>query len=708
MPNDSKLIGLLSLFLVSALLVSSCKRPGVQQQIPPLIGLADYHNHQFAYLGFGGTAISHSIDPSTPCIALPSFDKDSLRVRDVVRQNLFESAFNQFAAGNCAPMIGSAASQRVDTDNLWRAWQYGLRLIVVMAVSSEFLCEVGQLASPCPSDRVAIEQQIQAAKDLQAKIDAASGGPGRGWYRIVMSPTEARQVISDGKLAVVLGIEAANAFGCGINPWHQISGIKILPSDIGAPEDTYVNDCDKGLIGDLALRLVPLLGGAEELKTYGSQSTHKALALFEHYWRLGVRHFYLTHNIDGLASGTALSIDLLHADTNPSGSGVPDVDRVIRAIRPKVSSANCGARIPYDGGRCNARGLEEVGRDLARMMAAHGAIIDADHISLKAKNEILANDGPLGGVYPLISSHSGIAGLGLGNENNEGLLSDNHIESIVRAGGAFAPRLPAVTKALPSDDASFPDGTYPKDSTIAPHSCAGTSESFVQAYRYFVDKLRGELQPDGSVKGGKLLNGKPAFVGVGIGTDFGPPIPVFSAPRFRGPANVTAVSVGTPSGRGDLLRALSTLVSGSRPQSLGACHSPGSKPMVSYPFRSPMAPELEFFKSATPWDGRVSQPGYDISFEGVVHIGMLPDFVEEMRVLGVDLQPLWYGAEAYIRGWENADSWKASFDREGSKGVRANCEQYRATLLQGEDNKDSDVVVSAMKNLRSAGCRGIP
>src|SRR5262249_30613822 len=154
----------------------------------------------------------------------------------------------------------------------------------------------------------------------------------------------------------------------------------------------------------------------------------------------------------------------------------------------------------------------------------------------------------LGGFYPLISSHGGIVRLAFGNEKHEGNLSDSEIESIIRWGGAFAPRLPAATKALPSNDANFPDGTYPKGSTIAPHSCPGTSESFVQAYRYLVDKLKGEPQPDGSVKGGKLFTGKPAFVGVGIGTDFGPPLPVFSAPRFKGgPQVVTAVSVGTPS-----------------------------------------------------------------------------------------------------------------------------------------------------------------
>jgi len=117
---------------------------------------------------------------------------------------------------------------------------------------------------------------------------------------------------------------------------------------------------------------------------------------------------------------------------------------------------------------------------------------------------------------------------------------------------------------------------------------------------------------------------------------------------------------------------------------------------------------MQFGKSVTPWDGRATQSGYDISFDGVVHVGMLPDLVEEMRVLGVDVQPLWNGAEAYIRAWETAEAWRSSFDAEGAKGARAACEQYRMTLLQGEDAPDPNMVVAAVKNLRTTACRGIP
>jgi hypothetical protein len=53
-------------------------------------------------------------------------------------------------------------------------------------------------------------------RELEDYIDAQSGGPGKGWFRIVKDPFEARRVISEGKLAVIMGIEVSKLFDCGI------------------------------------------------------------------------------------------------------------------------------------------------------------------------------------------------------------------------------------------------------------------------------------------------------------------------------------------------------------------------------------------------------------------------------------------------------------------------------------------------------------
>ena len=684
---------LATVILLSVLLGVGCTP---EKQDPPLKGLADYHLHQFAYLGFGGNSISHSVDPTTPCVATPSAGS-SLSVENLLRKGLFDVASNKFSNGECNPTLRDIASQRVDTDNLKRAWQYGLRLIVVHAVSSEFLCEAGKLKKPCPTDRRAIEDQVAAAFALQQQIDTetSSTTPGLGWYRIVTTPGDARRVIKEGRLAVVLAIEAANAFGCQVEKWTDVPSIRTVPSDTGT-EAAYRNNCDHGNLRQF--QFADHAAAGESLDQFGDQSTHRALALFEHYRALGVRHFFLTHNIDGVASGTALSIDLLHADFNPSGrtsgSGGPganrldEINRVIKAIRPPSSSVNCSSLFPYDGGRCNAVGLTATGRELAKTMAASGVLIDADHISYRAKRELLDAGGVLKGIYPLVSSHSGIASLNHFNSNNEGQLADQDIDAIIRAGGAFAPRLPPVTGVSEED-------TFPKDATTAIHDCGGTSESFAQAYRYLIKRYE-TVRPN---------TVKPFVAGIGIGTDFGPPIPVFAGPRFHRPQQVVGVIDFNLEG----------LVIG-RPRKAEdwPCFNKvasGNRPMLEYPLTSlsPNASITTLEKAVTPWDGRAEQPGYDISFDGVPHIGMIPDFVEELRVLGLtdqELEPLWHGAEAYIRSWEAAEAWRSEFDAEAKMGVRGQCEADRKKYLESMDVGHVINAVAALRGLKQNRCRG--
>ena len=59
-----------------------------------------------------------------------------------------------------------------------------------------------------------VRLQVRDIYELQDYIDAQSGGPGKGFFRIVTSPFQARRVIADGKLAVVLGIEVSELFNC--------------------------------------------------------------------------------------------------------------------------------------------------------------------------------------------------------------------------------------------------------------------------------------------------------------------------------------------------------------------------------------------------------------------------------------------------------------------------------------------------------------
>jgi len=48
---------------------------------------------------------------------------------------------------------------------------------------------------------------------------------------------------------------------------------------------------------------------------------------------------------------------------------------------------------------------------------------------------------------------------------------------------------------------------------------------------------------------------------------------------------------------------------------------------------------------------------FDMNVDGYAHVGMFPDFVAELRAIGLtekDLEPLFNSAEAYIQLWERA------------------------------------------------------
>ena len=50
---------------------------------------------------------------------------------------------------------------------------------------------------------------------------------------------------------------------------------------------------------------------------------------------------------------------------------------------------------------------------------------------------------------------------------------------------------------------------------------------------------------------------------------------------------------------------------------------------------------------------------FDYNYDGFAHVGMLPDFVQDLRSMGLtdtDLKPLFRSAEGYIEMWERAQS----------------------------------------------------
>jgi hypothetical protein len=280
-----------------------------------------------------------------------------------------------------------------------RAYQAGLRLMVNHGTNIKALCDVGKTISGKPNsdceDMSVAVKQVKYLYDVQDYVDAQSGGPGKGWYRVVKSPQEAREVINDGKMAVVLGVEVAQVFDCGVT---------ILP---GGMEQ---RNCDKAQID----------------------------AEIQELWDLGVRHVYPFHDIDsslggaGIFSGDVINF-LNFIDTKAFWKTTECRDYPVDEPSVRTPGTEMTTAIPGSGSdpltqalfdatggltplyppgkRCNARTVTDLGEYALRALMARGMVIDIDHAAYHSKDIMLDIADEQTPAYPLASSHDAHGGL---------------------------------------------------------------------------------------------------------------------------------------------------------------------------------------------------------------------------------------------------------------------------------------------------------
>ncbi|MEW2076264.1 discoidin domain-containing protein [Streptomyces sp. NPDC013433] len=254
-----------------------------------------------------------------------------------------------------------------------RAWRGGQRVLVNDLVTNGVICSVYFFKDRGCDEMTSIRLQAKLTYDMQAYVDGMYGGPGKGWFRIVTDSAQARDVIAQGKLAVVLGVETSEPFGC-----KQVLDVA---------------QCDRADID----------AGLDEL------------------YALGVRSMFLCHKFDNAlcgvrfdegALGTAINVgQFLSTGTfwqtekctgpqadNPIGlASAPGAEKKLPA----------GVEVPsYDeDARCNVRGLTELGEYAVRGMMKRNMMLEIDHMSVKATGRVL--DVFESESYPgVLSSHS--------------------------------------------------------------------------------------------------------------------------------------------------------------------------------------------------------------------------------------------------------------------------------------------------------------
>ena len=216
-------------------------------------------------------------------------------------------------------------------------------------VENRALCELYPLKKNNCNEMTSAYKQADDMHALQDYIDAQYGGPGKGFFRIVKSSAEARQVINAGKLAVVLGVEVSEVLNCG-----QTNG---TPKCTAAQIDSELN----GLYNRGVRSLFPVhkfdnaLGGTK----FDSGTTGVVVNAGNKY---ATGQFWAANHCD--------AADHDNEPTNPAGQKPRCCPRCsARCWPPSCSPGSCRSIRP---GRSATRRAHRLGDHLIRAMMAQG------------------------------------------------------------------------------------------------------------------------------------------------------------------------------------------------------------------------------------------------------------------------------------------------------------------------------------------------
>jgi len=266
-----------------------------------------------------------------------------------------------------------------------RAWRSGLRIMVNDLVENRALCDLYPLKQDINCNEMASAyEQAEDMHALEGYIDAQFGGPGKGFLRIVKSPVEARRVVNEGKLAMVLGVEVSEVLDCG-----QFNDVpRCTPEQIDAELDKLES------VGVVSLFPVHKFDNALGGVKFDSGATGVLVNTGNKY---ATGKFWTAEHCD--------DPDHDNEPTNPTGE---HAETFYTLFGPVLTQPLFQGQLPVypPAPLCNPKGLTALGEHVIRSMMRRGMIIETDHMSMRARRQTLdlleANDD-----YPgVVSSHS--------------------------------------------------------------------------------------------------------------------------------------------------------------------------------------------------------------------------------------------------------------------------------------------------------------
>ncbi len=365
------------------------------------------------------------------------------------------------------PKWDAIAHQQMWHGHLRSARDRGLRIMGVSLYDSEFLCKT------TPPLRRRYQCNEMDSIRRQAAIVRGFVSRNSDWVGIAETPQQARSLIGQGKLALVLTAELT----------------KLFPN------------------GDSRQQL-------------------------NEFHALGIRSLQVVHHADSRFSGAAPINQLRTAATVAEYLSFGGIQTDINSITCRDRSGNINyhsispifGALPYyiflkpkcDGEEhLNERGLSGEGTTLVNAMMDKGMIIDVSHMSRKAFRQTY-DIAVARGSYPLTYSHTHMWDMISGSEDkHEKYLRSEEIEMIVNTGGMIGLRTgPEETHAYVRPPMAQP---------IVANTCQGSTRSFAQSLMYAIDRgvnVGFGADLNGFIKQTKGLNGFFFFPGNNCNSDF--------------------------------------------------------------------------------------------------------------------------------------------------------------------------------------------
>ncbi|MCQ8896945.1 peptidase M19 [Limnobacter humi] len=369
-----------------------------------LRGFADVHNHITATTFLGG---AHHGRPFHRFGVTQALDNCQTDHGPDGRLDLVENLFKVqpqathdtvgWPTFNDWPAADSLTHEGLYYKWLERAWKAGLRIFVTNLVENETLCNLvrntkGKPTQNCNEMDSAVSQ-IAFARDLESYVDAQYGGNGKGWFRIVTTPAEARKVVNEGKLAVVLGIEISHLFNCGVKLGQaQCDQAEIDRQldrlyNLGVRQMFPIHEFDNAFGGNGIFDGLVLNGG-NFLDTGAFWTTYDCPGGDNNY-----KDYILRQPGAVMTSVPGLGNDPLSSAVIANNPGLP--------VYPSAENRR----------QCNKRGLTELGKYAFKRLMERGIIIEVDHLELSIKGDLIDLAERQVPAYPLVSTHGAHGGI---------------------------------------------------------------------------------------------------------------------------------------------------------------------------------------------------------------------------------------------------------------------------------------------------------